>query len=324
MNDERQVVVIARTLLPAGGDRLAERFELREGGLHVTRDELLTMVPGAAALVADPSMPVDAELLDTAGESLKVVANFAVGYDNVDLDACRARHVVVTNTPDVLTNATAELAVALMLAAARHVGEAERLLRSGGWTGWDPAALLGRELSGSTVGIVGLGRIGTRVAELLQSFGPELLYSSRSARPDSIWAEARLGLERVELTELVGRADFVTLHVPLSPETRHMADAGLLERFKPGSVLVNTARGPLVDAKALAAALRAGRLGAAGLDVFEHEPEVDPELLELENVVLLPHVGSATAATRDAMARLVAENVIAVLAGRPPVTPVNR
>jgi glyoxylate reductase len=316
--------VIARRLPAAGRELLAERFDVEEGELQLERGELPRRVPGAAAIVADPTVPVDAELLDAAGPSLRVVANFAVGYDNVDLEACREHGVVVTNTPDVLTNATAELAVTLMLAAARRIGEGERLVRSGGWTGWDPAALLGRELSGSTVGIVGLGRIGTRVAELLQGFGPELLYSSRSARPDSIWAEARLGLERVELTELVGRADFVTLHVPLSPQTRHMVDAGLLERFKPGSVLVNTARGPLVDAKALAAALRAGRLGAAGLDVFEHEPEVEPELLELENVVLLPHVGSATAATRDAMARLVAENVIAVLAGRPPVTPVNR
>jgi glyoxylate reductase len=316
--------VIARRLPAAGHELLAERFDVEEGELQLERGELLRRVPGAAAIVADPTVPVDAELLDAAGPSLRVVANFAVGYDNVDLEACREHGVVVTNTPDVLTNATAELAVTLMLAAARRIGEGERLVRSGGWTGWDPAALLGRELSGSTVGIVGLGRIGSRVAELLQGFGPKLLYSSRSARPDSIWAEARLGLERVELTELVGRADFVTLHVPLSPQTRHMVDAGLLERFKPGSVLVNTARGPLVDAKALAAALRAGRLGAAGLDVFEHEPEVDPELLELENVVLLPHVGSATAATRDAMARLVAENVIAVLAGRPPVTPVNR
>jgi glyoxylate reductase len=316
--------VIARRLPAAGHELLAERFDVEEGELQLERGELLRRVPGAEAIVADPTVAVDAELLDAAGPSLRIVANFAVGYDNVDLEACREHGVVVTNTPDVLTNATAELAVTLMLAAARRIGEGERLVRSGGWTGWDPAALLGRELSGSTVGIVGLGRIGSRVAELLQGFGPKLLYSSRSARPDSIWAEARLGLERVELTELVGRADFVTLHVPLSPQTRHMVDAGLLERFKPGSVLVNTARGPLVDAKALAAALRAGRLGAAGLDVFEHEPEVDPELLELENLVLLPHVGSATAATRDAMARLVAENVIAVLAGRPPVTPVNR
>jgi glyoxylate reductase len=317
-------VVVARGLPAAGLDLLAKRFELDAGELTLDREELLRRVPGAAAIIADPTVPVDVELLDAGGPSLRVVANFAVGYDNVDLDACRDRGVVVTNTPDVLTNATAELALALMLAAARRLGEAERLLRRGGWTGWEPEQLLGRELSGATVGIIGLGRIGTRVAELLQGFKTELLYTSRSVSAHNIWAEARLGLERVELDELVARADFVTLHAPLTPATRHLVDAALLERFKPGAVLVNTARGGLVEARALASALREGRLAAAGLDVFEHEPEVEPELLELEKVVLLPHVGSATASTRDAMARLAAENVIAVLAGKPPLTPVSR
>jgi glyoxylate reductase len=315
--------VIARRLPAAGRDLLAERFELDEGELGLGRDELLRRIPGVAALVADPTVPVDAELLDAAGLELRIVANFAVGYDNVDLAACNRRGVVVTNTPDVLTNATAELAVTLMLAAARRVGEAERIVRAGRWTGWDPAGLLGRELSGATVGIVGLGRIGTRVAELIARFGPEMLYTTRSARSESIWAETRLGLERLDLAELVARSDFVTLHVPLTPETPHLVDGDLLARFKPGAVLVNTSRGGLVDTAALAAALRDGPLGAAGLDVYEHEPEVDPALLELENVVLLPHVGSATATARDAMARLVAENVIAVLDGRPAVTPVE-
>jgi glyoxylate reductase len=317
-------VVIARRLPAAGRDLLAERFVLDEGELALDRGELLRRIPEAAALVADPTVPVDEELLDAAGRSLQIVANFAVGYDNVDLAGCAKRGVAVTNTPNVLTDATAELAVTLMLAAARRVGEAERVVRAGAWTGWDPAGLLGRELAGGTVGIVGLGRIGTRVAELLQGFGPELLYTARGARPESIWAEGRLGMERVELGELVERSDFVTLHAPLTPETRHLIDSSLLARFKPGAVLVNTARGPLVDTAALAAALREGRLAAAGLDVYEHEPAVEPELLALENVVLLPHVGSATGAARDAMARLVAENVIAVLAGKPPITPVNR
>ncbi len=313
--------MIARSLPAAGLDLLAEHFDTVVGELMLDRAELLRRVPGAAAIVADPTVPVDAELLDAAGSSLRVVANFAVGYDNFDLDACREHGVVVTNTPDVLTNATAELAVTLMLAAARHLGEAERLLRDGRWTGWDPAHLLGRELSGSTVGIVGLGRIGLRVAELLRGFQPRLLYTSRTPRPEP---EARLGLEQVDLGELVAQSDFVSLHVPLTAETRHLVDRTLLDRFKPGAVLVNTARGALVDAKALAAALRSGRLGAAGLDVFEHEPAVEPELLALESVVLLPHIGSATWAARDAMARLVAQNVIAVIAGDPPVTPVLR
>ena len=300
---------------------MAERFEVDQGEVPRKRAELLEHVRGAAAIVADPTVPVDKELLEAAGPSLRLVANFAVGYDNVDLEACRERGVVVTNTPDVLTNATAELAVALMLAAARRLGEGERLVRAGRWTGWEPGELLGRELAGSTVGIVGLGRIGLRVAELVRGFEPVLLYTARRPRAE---VESRLGLERVELPELVARSDFVSLHVPLAPDTRHLVDQALLDRFKPGAVLVNTARGPLVDAQALAAALRSGRLAAAGLDVFEHEPAVEPELLELENVVLLPHVGSATAATRDAMGRLVAENVIAVLAGKSPLTPVSR
>lgn len=316
-------MVVARRLPVAGLELLAEHLEVDAGEAAFERAELLRRVPGAAAIVADPTVPVNAELLDAAGPALKVVANFAVGHDNIDLDACRQRGVVATNTPDVLTNATAELTLALMLAAARRVGEAERLLRRGDWTGWEPGQLLGRELSGATVGIVGLGRIGTRVAELLEGFGVRLLYTSRHAHPDSIWAEARLGLERVTLTELVERADFVTLHAPLTAETRHLVDAELLARFKAGAVLVNTARGGLVDARALADALRSGRLAAAGLDVFEHEPEVEPELTALEQVVLLPHLGSATATARDGMARLAAENVIAVVAGKPPLTPIS-
>jgi glyoxylate reductase len=286
----------------------------------VGRDELLERVAGAAALVADPTVPVDAELLDAAGATLRVVANFAVGYDHVDVAACRERDVVVTNTPDVLTNATAELAVALMLAAARRLGEAERLVRAGRWTGWEPNQLLGRELSGAVVGIVGLGRIGTRVAELLRGFGADLLYSARSRHPE---AERSLGAEHSSLEDLLERSDFVTLHVPLSPQTHHLIDAHALQRMKPGAVLVNTSRGGLVDTAALARALRTERLGGAGLDVYEEEPRVPPELIELERVVLAPHIGSATATARDGMAQLVAENVIAVLEGRIPLTPVN-
>jgi len=275
---------------------------------------------GAAALVADPTVPIDAPVLDAAGPSLRMVANFAVGYDNVDVAACRERGVVVTNTPDVLTNATAELAVTLMLAAARRLGEGERLLRAGRWTGWEPGQLLGHELTGAVVGIVGLGRIGTRVAELLGGFDAKLLYTARSAHPE---AERRLGAQHADLDALLARSDFVTLHAPLTPETHHLIDAHALQRMKPGAILVNTSRGGLVDATALARALREERLGGAGLDVYEHEPQVPPELMELERVVLAPHIGSATATARDGMAQLVAENVIAVLEGRKPLTPVD-
>jgi glyoxylate reductase len=318
---DRLRVVVARTLPRAGLDLLEEHFDVDVGELRVDMAHLRRRVAGAAALVADPTVPVDGELLDAAGPSLRVVANFAVGYDNVDLDACRARGVTFTNTPDVLTNATAELALALMMATARRLGEAERMLRAGDWRGWDPGQLLGRELSECRIGIVGAGRIGQRVAELLGGFGAALSYWSRTRRPDF---EERLGLEYLELGELLGRSDVVTLHVALTGETRHMIDAATLERFKPGAILVNTARGGLVDSAALARALREGRLAGAGLDVFENEPQVPAELLELENAVLVPHIGSATGTSRDAMATLAARNVAAVLEGNEPLTPVVR
>src|SRR3954454_6090041 len=200
MNADSQIVVIARILLSAGRDRLADRYELREGGLDVTRDELLAMVPGASALVSDPSVAIDAELLDAAGKQLRLVANFAVGYDNVDLDACRERGVVVTNTPDVLTEATAELALALTLAAARRMSDAERDLRAGRWHGWNPAAYRGIEIWGSTVGVVGMGRIGRRYGWLTHALGATIVYSGPSAKPD---VEGHLGARHVELPELL-------------------------------------------------------------------------------------------------------------------------
>jgi glyoxylate reductase len=299
---------------------LEERFDVVVTGPRPSRTDVLRAAPGAAAIVADPTIPVDAELLDAAGSTLRVVANYAVGYDNIDLDACRARSVVVTNTPDVLTNATAELTLGLMLVAARRLGEAERLLRRGDWIGWEPGQLQGRELAGSTIGIVGLGRIGQRVAELMRGFGSRLVYSSRKARPE---LESDLGIQRLDFDALIGEADVVTLHVALNSETRHMIDADVLARFKEGALLVNTARGGLVDTNALIAALRSGRLAGAALDVYENEPEVPAELIGLENVVLAPHIGSATETARNGMARLAAENVIAVLEGRPPITPVS-
>jgi glyoxylate reductase len=314
MNAERQVVV-ARVLLPAGLDRLRERYEVREGGLDATREQLLSMVPGASALVPDGSVPVDGELLDACGDSLELVANFAVGYDNVDLQACKERGVIVTNTPDVLTEATAELAIALTLAAARRMSDAERDLRAGRWGGWDPAAYRGIEIWGSTVGVVGMGRIGRRYARLAHGLGARIVYTSRSAKPET---ESELGAERLELPELLEGADVVSIHAPATPETRSIIGAAELELIGPEGVLVNTSRGPLVDSGAVASALESGALGAAGLDVYENEPEVSPRLLEAPRCVLLPHIGSATIAARDGMASAVADNVIAVLEGKEP------
>ncbi len=316
MNENHPLVVICRVLLPAGLEPLEERgYELKKGGLDATREQLLELVPGASALIPDPTVPVDGELLDAAGEQLKVSANFAVGYDNVDLEACRERGVIVTNTPDVLTQATAELALALTLAAGRRMSDAERDLREGRWEGWDPAAYRGLELRGSTVGVIGMGRIGARYAELVSALGADVLYTSRSPKPD---AEKALGARRVELRELLESSDVVSVHAPASEETHRLIGREELDLIGPDGVLVNTSRGPLVDADAVAAALKDGRLGAAGLDVYEGEPNVPPSLLDAPRAVLLPHIGSATVPSRDGMARTAALNAIAVLEGEEP------
>ena len=308
-------------MLPAGRDLLAaEGYELREGGLSATPERLRELAPGCAAIVADPTVPVGPDLLDAAGDELRVVANFAVGYDNVDLDACRDRGVAVTNTPGVLTNATAEIALGLTVAAARNARDAEALLREGRWSGWDPGALLGLELSGATFGVVGLGRIGRRYAELVRPLAGELLYVARSAKTD---AEAELGAVRVELPELLERSDVVSLHAPGGDATRHLIGAGELGRMRAHAVLVNTARGTLVDSVALAGALRDGSIGAAGLDVVENEPAVPQELLDAPRCVLYPHIGSATHTSRDGMAALAARNAIAVIRGDEPLNPVT-
>jgi glyoxylate reductase len=314
VNDDHHVVV-ARVLLPAGLDPLRQRFDVREGGLDATREELFEIAPGASALVADPSVPVDAELLDACGEGLELVANFAVGYDNVDLAACRERGVMVTNTPDVLTEATAELALALTLAAARRMSDAERDLRAGRWGGWDPAAYRGIEIWGSTVGVIGMGRIGHRYARLAHGIGAEIVYSGPSPKPE---AESELGARHLMVEELLAASDVVSVHAPASDQTRGMIGARQLELIGPQGVLVNTSRGPLVDSDALADALESGALGAAGLDVYENEPYVPARLLAAPRCVLLPHIGSATVSSRDGMARAVADNVIAVLEGREP------
>jgi glyoxylate reductase len=312
---ERPRVTIARVLLPAGLEPLRERFEVTEGGLDATRERILEIAPGASAFVADPSVPVDRELLDACGDGLRVVANFAVGYDNVDLDACRERGVAVTNTPDVLTEATAELALALTLAAGRRMSDAERDLRAGRWRGWDPAAYRGIEIRGSVVGVVGIGRIGHRYARLAHGLGAEIVYAGPTDKPE---AEGEFAARRLELDELLEASDVVSLHAPATPETRGLIGQRELELIGPNGVLVNTSRGPLVDSDAVAAALETGTLGAAGLDVYEGEPEVPKRLLEAPRCVLLPHIGSATVPGRDGMAGSVADNVIAVLEGREP------
>jgi len=315
----RPRVLVARVLPRAGTDLLTGRFEVESGGIPLDRGWLLDRAAGASAIVADPTVRVDDELLHRAGKSLRVVANFAVGYDNIDTRAVRDRGLRATNTPDVLTNATAELALALMQAVGRRIVETDRILRDGRWTGWEPEQFLGRELAGATVGLVGFGRIGQRVAELLRGFAPRIVFAARRPMDE---AAARCAAEQLELGELLGISDYVSLHVGLTPETRHLIDADRLAQIKPGAILVNTCRGGVLDTTALVEALTSGHLGGAGLDVYEDEPAVPRELTALPNTVLVPHIGSATRVTRDAMARLCAENVIAVLEGREPPTPV--
>ncbi|MGA7397507.1 MAG: D-glycerate dehydrogenase [Solirubrobacterales bacterium] len=318
MNDTKRVA-IARLLLPAGRELLDAEFDVVDGGLASTREEVLALVEGAHAIVADPSVPVDAELLDAAGEQLEIVANFAVGFDNIDLDACHSRGVIPTNTPDVLTNATAELAVGLTIAAARNTSDAERRMRAGEWTGWDPSDFLGFDLSGAVIGVVGMGRIGQRYAELMQGFGGEFLYTSREPKE---LVEVKLGARKVELDQLLTQSDVVSLHLPATPENHHIINEDSLKAMKSTAILVNTGRGGLVDSEALAAALETGVIGAAGLDVYEGEPAVPERLLNAPRTALLPHIGSATYQSREDMSRLVAHNVITVLNGEQPPTPI--
>ncbi len=250
---------------------------------------------------------------------LRVVANMAVGYDNVDLEAARGRDVRVTNTPDVLTEATAELTWALILATARRVGEGERLVRAGRWTGWEPTQLLGTQLTGRTLGVVGAGRIGREVGRRAGAFGMDVVYWNRTARDD--WA-AEIGARRMEdVADLAAVSDVVSVTVASTPETRRLLDAGFLARMREGAILVNTARGDVVDEAALIEALEAGRI-RAGLDVYEAEPQVPERLRRLENVVLLPHLGSGTWRTRQAMFDLAWDNLVRCVRGQDPVTPV--
>ena len=308
--------------------------EIPEAGLYLLEDfavsvlferppergELLEAIRGMDGVISTATEKIDGEVLDAAGVDLKVVANMAVGYDNIDVRAARERGVVVTNTPGVLDETTADVAFMLMLAAARRLGEGERLLRAGKWEWWGPKQLRGLDVWGKKLGILGLGRIGQAVARRAKGFGMEILYHNRSRNGS---AEKELGARYLELRELLSESDFISIHTPLTDETRHLIGAEELESMKPGAVLVNSSRGPVVDEGALADALENGRIFAAGLDVYEEEPKVHPKLLELENVVLAPHIGSASIETRDKMATLAAENLRAVLRGEQPMTPVE-
>lgn len=288
-------------------ERLPDRGELRAG------------IARCDGLLCQLTDRIDREALSWSPR-LRAISAYAVGTNNIDLAEATRRGIPVANTPGVLTEATADLALALLLAAARRLGEGERLLRRGAWTGWRPTLLLGVDLRGRQLGILGPGRIGRAVAERARAFGLRIAYWGRRRHPD--WEEA-LAAVPLSLPELLASSDIVSVHLPLTGATRHLLGAAALGAMKPGSILINTARGPIVDEAALVAALRSGPLRAAGLDVFEAEPAVHPGLLELENVVLAPHLGSATEETRSRMAELAARNLILMLEGRPPLHAVN-
>lgn len=287
------------------------------------RRDLLAALDGAevAGIVSTVTAAVDREVLAAAGPSLRVVANVAVGYDNIDVDACQEHGVLVTNTPGVLTEATADLAFALVLMVTRRLGEAERLIRCGTPWAWEMDFLLGRSLADKTFGVLGLGGIGQATARRARAFGMRVIYHSRRRADAAI--EVELDARYVDIDELITTSDVLSLHAPLTPHTHHLIGADQFAAMKPTAYLVNTARGPLVDEAALVTALRTGQIAGAGLDVYEQEPQVNTGLIGLENAVLIPHLGSATVETRTAMADLAVRNVLAVLAGDPPLTPVS-
>ncbi|HZI12527.1 MAG TPA: D-glycerate dehydrogenase [Myxococcus sp.] len=318
----RPRVFVTRELPGEALGRLGTQVDLRvwDGELPPSQDTLLAEAAHADGLVTLLTDRVDASLLAGA-PSLRAVSNVAVGYDNIDVAACTARRIPVGNTPGVLTETTADFAFALLMGLARRVAEADAFVRAGKWRTWSPTLLLGTDVYGATLGIVGLGAIGAAVARRARGFGMRVLYVSREPRPA---LEAELGLRRVDKATLLAESDVVSLHVPLSPATRHWLGRAELAAMKPGALLVNTARGGVVDQEALIEALRAGRLGGAALDVMEPEPlPADSPLMTLPNVLLAPHIASASHATRGRMASMAVDNLLAALEGRRPPHCVN-
>ncbi|ASI98651.1 glyoxylate reductase [Thermococcus celer] len=322
----RPKVLVTRRIPENGLELLREHFDVEvwEDEREIPREVLLERVRDVDALVTMVSERIDAELMDSAPK-LRMVANYAVGYDNIDVEEATRRGIYVTNTPDVLTNATADFAWALLLATARRLVEADAFTRSGEWkrrgVAWHPLMFLGRDVYGKTIGIVGLGRIGKAIARRAGGFGMRILYNSRTRKPE---AEKELGAEFRSLEGLLRESDFVVLAVPLTEETYHLINEERLRLMKRTAILVNIARGKVVDTKALVKALKEGWIAGAGLDVYEEEPYYNGELFAMENVVLAPHIGSATHGAREGMAELVAVNLIAFKNGEIPPTLVNR
>lgn len=316
-------VFITRRIPQVVIDRVAEHCEvdLFDSDDVIPRDELLSRVAGVDGVISLLTEKVDGEFLDAAGPQLKIVANFAVGYDNIDVAACTERGIPASNTPDVLTDTTADIAWALMMATARRVAEGDRFLRAQTPWIWGPLMMLGMDIHGKTLGIAGFGRIGQAVAHRAKGFGMNVIYWSRSRAPHEV--EDELNATAVEFHDLLEQSDFISINCALTPETRHLFGAEQFKAMKETAILVNTARGPVVDEGALAAALKAGDIWGAGIDVFEKEPEIHPDLLACDNAVIIPHLGSATVETRIAMGMKAADNLLAVLSGQTPPTLIN-
>jgi len=286
----------------------------------LSKEELKEKVAGCDAVLALLSDKIDGEVLDSAGKQLKIVANYAVGYDNIDVPAAKERKVYVSNTPGVLTEAVAEHAFALLLAVAKRIVEADRFVREGKFKQWEPKGFLGPQIWGKTIGIIGLGRIGSFVAQIARGgFNMEILYYDVKKNEEF---EMRFSAKYHEVPTLLKNSDFVTLHVPLMPATHHLIGAKELGQMKEGAILINTSRGPIVDERALVEGLKAKKIAGAGIDVYEHEPQLTPGLADLPNIVMTPHTASATHEARSAMSRIAAENIIAVLEGKQPPNPV--
>lgn len=312
-------LLVTRALPGAVERHLTRHFDasFNRDDTPLGRDTLQAAMRDYDAILPTITDRLDAALIETPGARVRMLGNYGAGFEHIDIAAAARAGIVVSNTPDVLTDATAELAILLMLMAARRAGEGERELRAGRWTGWRPTHLIGRSLVGRTLGLVGFGRIAQATARRARDgFGMKILYFSRRRAPEAI--EQALGAERADsLENLAAQADVISLHTPGGAETRHLVDAGLLRAMRPDTILVNTARGSVIDEAALADALAERRIAAAGLDVYEREPSVEPRLLALENAVLLPHLGSATIESRTAMGMRAAANLEAFFAGKP-------
>jgi len=308
--------IVVTGKIPAGGlARLKADHDVLawDSEEAISRSELLQMVAGADAIVSLLTEKIDAELLAAAGSQLKSVSNVAVGYNNIDVPACEAAGVLVTNTPGVLTEATADIAMALILMSTRRLGEGERVIRAQDPWQWGMFYMLGMGLQGRQLGIVGMGQIGIATARRAKAFGMNIAYTRRAPLESDV--EKDLAAKFMSMDELIESSDVLSIHCPYSPATHHLISENQLARMKSSAFLINTARGPIVDEQALVDALKAGKIAGAGLDVFENEPKVNPGLLELDNAVLIPHLGSATVETRAAMADIAATNALAILAG---------